>query len=340
MVAAERVVDAAGNPTTGVTMAQLMEVLQNQQAAQMKQMMELVEALKMKSGGGEGRKESGDGRGKRRIESKEYMRVEKFGGGDDAFRVWREEVQVITGAIDAKVEEMMREVERKGLEVTGAEMERADVDGSLVDFGRKGRELYEILFTLTSGEAKIVIKNAGGGDGFAAWGILTSLYNKKSLGKVLRVYREVMMPRQVELEGVLSEVGKWDVKVRELEATEGETVPGTFKLAALTEMCPDEVRDLIYAHVDGVGGYKGMRDLVAGWVANKIAAKKGMVVGCVRTGVGEQGTEGEEVDVGLLRCYQCGGVGHPQRLCPTERQVKGMTNGAGKGQPKGAGHWQ
>jgi len=73
------------------------------------------------------------------------------------------------------------------------------------------------------------------------WGILSALYNRRSLGTILRVYREVMIPRQVGLEGVLAEIGRWDVRVRELEATEGEAVLEKFKLAALTEMCPDEV---------------------------------------------------------------------------------------------------
>ena len=168
-------------------------------------------------------------------------------------------------------------------------MERASVDGSLDGFGRKGRELYEVLFTLTNGEARLVIKDAGGGDGFRAWGILNTLYNKRSLGKVLRMYRDVMIPRQVSLEEVMGELGRWDVRVRELEAAEGEAVPEKFKLAALAEMCPDEVRDLIYAHVDGGSGYRHMRDLVAGWVTNKVAARKRTVVGCVSGGCEGEG---------------------------------------------------
>ena len=40
--------------------------------------------------------------------------MEKFGGGEEEFRVWKEEVQVVTRAIDGKVEDMMRRWRRKG----------------------------------------------------------------------------------------------------------------------------------------------------------------------------------------------------------------------------------
>ena len=145
------------------------------------------------------------------------------------------------------------------------------------------------------------------------------------------------MPKQVSMDEVVGEVGKWDGKVRELEAVEGEKIPDKFKLAALTEMCPEEVRDLIYTHADAAGGYRAMREMVVGWVVNKVASRKGMMVGCVGEGQICDWGGNDEIDIGLLKCYQCGGIGHPQRLCPTEKQVKGFGKAAGKGQwqPKG-----
>ena len=130
--------------TAAEVLQRVMEMMMAQQAAHTQQMREVMEAMGGggRPGGGPRREEAGR---QRRIEGKEYSRVEKFGGGEEEFRVWKEEVQVVTRATDGKVEEMMREVEKKGLEVTGEEMERASVDGSLDGFGRKGRELYEVL---------------------------------------------------------------------------------------------------------------------------------------------------------------------------------------------------
>ena len=49
----------------------------------------------------------------------------------------------------------------------------------------------------------------------------------------------------------------------------------------------------------------------------------------------------EEVDICMTgTCYTCGGVGHPQRLCPSEKgKGKGKGKGGGKGLGKGAGKY-
>ena len=155
-----------------VTMGALLAMLQQQQQVLQQQQTQhdwnqrIMEMFGGRSGGGEDRGgKGGGGERKRLMEGKEYMRVDKFGGGEEEFAMWKEEVEVITRAIDQDVETMMKNVERRRLEVTGQGLEEGDVDGSYEGFGKKGRQLYEVLFGITTGEAKVFIRDAGGATG-------------------------------------------------------------------------------------------------------------------------------------------------------------------------------
>ena len=46
-----------------------------------------------------------------------------------------------------------------------------------------------------------------------------------------------------ELVGVIA---RWETKWKELERTEGVRLPDMVKMAALTELCPPDIRDLIF----------------------------------------------------------------------------------------------
>ena len=162
--------------------------------------------------------------------------------------------------------------------------------------------------------------------------------NRKTLAKTLRVYREVVCPTQKHIEDLFTEITIWENKVRDLEKVEKQELPEMVKMAALTELCPEDIRDLIYQQADEAVGYKKVKEKVVGWTSNRLAAKVTAVdlpVGQVGNlckhaweGNGDWAEPWEEYDVNMMgKCYGCGGVGHPHRLCPSKGIGKGMEKG-------------
>ena len=79
-------------------------------------------------------------------------------------------------------------------------------------------ELFEVLCALTEGEAKLLIRETPGGDGFAAWHTLASFYSRRTLARALRLHRAVLKPKQVrDLKSLVGAAAKWDSAVKELE---------------------------------------------------------------------------------------------------------------------------
>ena len=100
---------------------------------------------------------------------------------------------------------------------------------------------------MTTGEAKSVIREVSGGDGVAAWQALAKSYARRTLARVLRRYREMMNPVSAkDLSEVVGAISRWEGKWKEFQRTEGVRLPEMVKMAALTEFCPSEMRDLIF----------------------------------------------------------------------------------------------
>ena len=51
----------------------------------------------------------------------------------------------------------------------------------------RSKEFYNLLFILTAGETKLLIRDCD--DGLVAWGKLWSTYNRKTLARTLRMYK-------------------------------------------------------------------------------------------------------------------------------------------------------
>ena len=148
------------------------------------------------------------------------------------------------------------------------------------------------------------------------------------MAKTPRVYREVVCPTQKQIDDLLAEITTWENKVRGLEKVENHELPEMVKMAALIELFPEVIRDLIYQQADEEVGYKKVKEKVVGWTSNRLAAKVSAVdlpVGQVGSfckhgweGNGDWAEPWEEYDVNMMgKCFGCGGIGHPQRLCPS-----------------------
>jgi hypothetical protein len=118
-------------------------------------------------------------------------------------------------------------------------------------------------------------------------------------------------------------------------------VPVLWKMAALMELCPADVQDMVYQNIDDVHeDYGRLREKIFRWVSNKVAAKGGptpMDIGRVERHDHE--TEYYDVDAigSSMQCYNCSGWGHASRECPSQKTAKGGGKGGGKAGDKGKG---
>ena len=275
-------------------------------------------------------------RRQRLIMEKDFRRVDKFDGSETNWRSFEFDFRIAMKAVLPKVVEVMDRVAATSNIVTGEQMEDHD---SLEYEGMKerGAELFEVLCLLTSGGAKLMIREAQDNDGFAAWQILAKTFGRKTLASSLRKYREAVNPTQAkDASDIVGAITRWESAIKELERTEQEKVPEMIKLAALTEICTGDVRDMIYQNVDTTKNYDAMREKVVSWVSNRVASGVPMDIGAI----GRQEEEEWNVDAvtAATQCYRCGGWGHLASKCATPAgKAKGKGQDKGKGKGKG---WQ
>ena len=87
-----------------------------------------------------------------------------------------------------------------------------------------------------------------------------------------------------DLSEVVGVIARWETKWKELERTEGVRLPDMVKMAALTELCPPDIRDLIFQTVDSGLTFDTMKE--QGCVEERNASPHGhrSVEGCSRLG--------------------------------------------------------
>ena len=115
------------------------------------------------------------------MQVKDFQRIVKFSGGalgEAQWRMWAMDMKMIINSVHPSLVKVLNMVEasRNKNEVNGIEAERVLVEEQLEDEYRglqaKSTELYEIVYLLTDGEAKLLIMSAAGGDGVRAWQLL------------------------------------------------------------------------------------------------------------------------------------------------------------------------
>ena len=155
--------------------------------------------------------QAGGGRRKQRtIMEKDFRRVDKFDGNEKNWKSFEFDFRIAMKAISPGVVEVMDQVALTSSVVTGERMEEHD---ALAYEGMKerGAELFEVLCLLTSGGAKLMIREAQDNDGFAAWQILARTFGRKTLASSLRKYREAVNPTQAkETSDIVGAVTRWE----------------------------------------------------------------------------------------------------------------------------------
>ena len=272
---------------------------------------------------------------RRTIPLKDFVRMTKFAKGEENWKEWNFDFYVILGSLSPELVENLKVLESI-LEETGMGKVRA-MDPERADrmrLEKLARELYEVLVLTTEGEAKMMIRNISDQDGILAWHRLYRHYNRRTLARVLRIHREAMHPKSSRnVENLISDIVEWEDRWERM-AKEYPAVPVLWKMAALMELCPNDVQDMVYQTIDDVHeDYEKLKQKIVSWVSNKVNRD-----GAVPMEIGEVD---EEANVDAIssqaQCYNCGGWGHAARECPSQKGVKGKGKGKDKGYAKGKG---
>ena len=143
------------------------------------------------AGVGGGTNDRARGLGRRRIQEKDFLRMDKFSGGEDEWKALEFDFKVSARAADACLVEAVAEIE--SMDITAAYFSELE-DQKWDRLEDKSRQLYDVLCMLTFGEAKSVIREVSGGDGIAARRALAKSHARRTSARVLRRYQEVVNP--------------------------------------------------------------------------------------------------------------------------------------------------
>jgi hypothetical protein len=276
---------------------------------------------------------------KRTIETKAFNRLAKFAKGEEQWKEYNFEFQVILGSESPDMRNTLKVIEDQAKELSTEEVCLLDPErAERIKLEKLSKELYEVLVITTDGEAKLMVRNTPDNDGILAWHRLYRHYNRRTFARILRIHKEAMHPKPVrDLGKLISTVVEWEDRWNAMAKEHKGTLPVIWKMAALMELCPVEVQDMIYQNVDDVNeDYDKLKQKIITWTSNKIS-NDGVPMDIGKIGFHQdQWQEEYEIDAVNTQCYACGGWGHTSRECPS-RHGKGGDKGKGKGNFNGKG---
>ena len=138
---------------------------------------------------------------------------------------------------------------------------------------KAGKEMYGVLARYTNSEALTIVKSVSEMDGVRAWARLHANCSRRTLGRMFRVQRECMYPKPVKDVGqvrlaIMQWEEKWKVMMSELG--EGAKISDQWRMTALLEICPKDVKEQMLLRLDEVGeNYENLKVKVISYTSNK-----------------------------------------------------------------------
>ena len=299
----------------------------------------------LRVGGGAGERGVDEGRRRtagRRIEAKNFSRVQNFDGNAAKFGDWVFQIKLAMRACAPSIAELMEKFARQKEEVTMDDVEMEDSDGE-----KLAAEIYDIIGMTVMGEALTIVKGVQDMNGVEAYRRLFRRYSPNTPARSLVRFMEVLNPgRAKDVHDLANKLENWELKVAVFEKEDGESVSEKVKVAVLLGMCTQELQDLIVQRSEKLETYKDVKATVMNFVDNRKAQymPTPMDIGNLDEDWGNEEYEEVHLDeVGRSQCYRCGGTGHMARDCATpDTRMKGKGKGDMKGEKgKGMkGQWQ
>jgi hypothetical protein len=160
-------------------------------------------------------------------------------------------------------EEIIREANEEELDKYNVEeMKKASI------------EFYGFLARHTTSEAAIIVRSVKTMEGLETWNKLYEAYTGRTIGRLFRLQRECMYPRpSKDVAGVRVAILNWEERWRGMMSElQGEArIPSLWKMSALLEVCPKEVKDQMMLRIDEVDeDYEKLKARILSYVNNRV----------------------------------------------------------------------
>ena len=284
-----------------------------------------------------------------RLDERHFRRMTLFKG--DGWREWAFHLRTQLGAVSKSTQVLLDAIQAAGRNPDWDQLFLEYVDGEV---DRMGAELYNLLVSLTSGEALLIVRGVGGNNGWEAWSKLAARYDPRTPALALRAMMACMKPRRVkdvrEIQGAIEE---WEGAVRRLNAEHRIPLDDSMRVALLTSMLPPDFQDCVFQWTDQDQGYETLKDNIVALAMNRTSLTRVRPMEVDRIAAATEGgssaVDESEEDEGELcvdyvgeACHRCGGWGHYARECATQagkgKGKQGGKHGKGKdGKPSHSG---
>ena len=111
-----------------------------------------------------------------RLDERHFRRMTLFKG--EGWREWAFHLRTQLGAVSKSTQVLLDAIQAAGRNPDWDELFLEYVDGEV---DRMGAELYNLLVSLTSGEALLIVRGVGGNNGWEAWSKLAARYDPAHL---------------------------------------------------------------------------------------------------------------------------------------------------------------
>ena len=285
-----------------------------------------------------------------------YKNIAIFSGEQKDWEEFSQKLRSQLAAGSVKTVELM---DTAALEMTEESVEDADwalmsdeqVDEDMVQ--EMSAKLYNVLMSVTTGEANAVVRRCRG-NGFWAWRRLSTTLNPRTLASGVKAISQVLNPGKIaNATKADSMIDAWEDKMVRLNLEYGEVISAKMKVAVLYAMLPKDLQEKVLdkCAVSWDGAKEKDATIIYGKVREEVknvaksrrdmATPKPMEVDKVCVDWGGSVEEEEEQDEGEINfvgkgskgkgkgkgeCWTCGEVGHRAAECP---------KGSGKGFSKG-----
>ena len=182
------------------------------------------------------------------LEERHFRKMDTFDGDKSKFRHWVFDLGVAIGRVDRRLADELERLVIREKEDKWDPVLDPEVDRELYE--KYTGEVYGVLCSLTSGEAKALVRGIMDGgfgqDGYRALAALNRRFDSKNAATLLTSFMEVVVPPKIhKVSDVVSMVNRWEGRMASLKSRYDEVLNDQMKLALLIGMLPQDFQDTI-----------------------------------------------------------------------------------------------